>query len=174
VGKSSVILVIGVIIGAVLFAGGLYFYFVSGMAPAAVADPPMMFEKRLASRSLDAHIEAAHVSAPPIQTTEENYDAGAKAYKDNCAVCHGVPDQDAPAIAQNMYPHAPTLFKGTGVTDDPPEESYSSAFIRARDSFHCSGFNVWAAEMNSSSVGVRGRSAGRRCAATPRWCRRSA
>jgi len=29
-----------------------------------------------------------------------------------------------PAIADNMYPHAPLLFKGKGVTDDPPPESY--------------------------------------------------
>jgi thiosulfate dehydrogenase len=26
-----------------------------------------------------------------------------------------------------MYPHAPLLFKGTGVTDDPPGESYWKA-----------------------------------------------
>jgi hypothetical protein len=32
--------VIGVLVGGLLIAGGLYYYFVSGTAPAAVADPP--------------------------------------------------------------------------------------------------------------------------------------
>ena len=50
---------IGVLLGAVLFAGGIYYYFVSGMAPAAVADPPMMMERKMANRSLDAHIDTA-------------------------------------------------------------------------------------------------------------------
>ena len=80
--------VVGVLIGVLLFAGGIYYYFVSGMAPAAVADPPMFMEKKMANRSLDAHIDKANVPAPPIQPSEDNYVAGAKLYKDQCA---GVP-----------------------------------------------------------------------------------
>src|ERR1700758_1654634 len=99
-------LVIGVLLGVLLSAGGLYYYFVSGTAPAAVADPPMMYEKRMASRSLDAHIEKANVPSPPIQPSEDNYVAAAKLYDDHCAVCHGLPDQTPPAIAGNMYPDA--------------------------------------------------------------------
>jgi thiosulfate dehydrogenase len=116
--------VVGVLIGVLLFAGGLYYYFVSGMAPAAAADPPMFMEKKMAARSLDAHIEKANLPAPPIQPSEDNYVAGAKLYKDQCAVCHGLPDQKPPAIANNMYPHATLMFKGKGVSDDPPQESY--------------------------------------------------
>src|SRR4029079_14599513 len=33
---------IGVLIGVLLIAGSVYYYFVSGTAPAAVADPPML------------------------------------------------------------------------------------------------------------------------------------
>ena len=116
--------VLGVLIGALLVAGGLYYYFVSGMAPAAAADPPMPFEHRMASRALDAHIEKAAIPAPPIQPSEDNYVAAAKLYSDRCAVCHGLPDQTPPVIADNMYPHATLMFKGKGVTDDPPQESY--------------------------------------------------
>src|SRR5580704_15391233 len=119
--------VVGVVIGVVLVAGGLYYYFVSGMAPAAVLDPPMFMEKKMAARSLDAHIEKANLPAPPIQPSEDNYVAGAKLYKDQCAVCHGLPDQKPPAIANNMYPHATLMFKGKGVSDDPPQESYWKA-----------------------------------------------
>jgi thiosulfate dehydrogenase len=115
--------VVGVLIGVALIAGSVYFYFVSGMAPAAVADPPMMMEKKMANKSLDAHIEKANVPAPPIQTSDDNYVAGAKLYKEQCSVCHGLPNQPSP-IALNMYPHATLMFKGKGVTDDPPQESY--------------------------------------------------
>lgn len=115
---------IGVLVGVVLFAGGIYYYFASGTAPAAVSDPPMMMERKMASKSLDAHIEKANVPAPPMQPTEENYVAAAKLYKDQCAGCHGLPNQPAPAIAGNMFPDATLMFKGKGVTDDPPQESY--------------------------------------------------
>src|SRR6266851_7628645 len=102
--------VVGVLVGILLFAGGLYYYFVSGTAPAAVSDPPMLMEKKMANRSLDAHIEKANVPAPPIQVNDDNFVAGAKIYKEQCAVCHGLPNQTAPAIAGNVYPHAPLLF----------------------------------------------------------------
>jgi thiosulfate dehydrogenase len=115
---------LGVLVGALLFVGGLYYYFVSGIAPAAAGDTPMPYEHRMASRSLDAHIRKAKVSPPPIEPSEDNYEAAAKLYNDRCAVCHGLPGQTPPAIADNMYPHAPLLFKGKGVTDDPPQESY--------------------------------------------------
>jgi mono/diheme cytochrome c family protein len=84
----------------------------------------MMMERKMANRSLDAHIEKANIPAPPIQPSEDNYVAGAKIYKDNCAVCHGLPNQPPPAIAGNFYPDATLMFKGKGVTDDPPQESY--------------------------------------------------
>jgi mono/diheme cytochrome c family protein len=35
-----------------------------------------------------------------------------------------LPNQSGPAIADNFYPHATLMFKGKGVTDDPPQESY--------------------------------------------------
>lgn len=119
--------VIGVLVGVLLLAGGVYYYFVSGMAPVAAADNPMPMEKMLASRSLNAHIDKANVPQPPIPVNEENYVAGAKLYRDNCAGCHGLPDQPPPAIANKMFPHATLLFKGKGVTDDPPQESYWKA-----------------------------------------------
>jgi thiosulfate dehydrogenase len=116
--------VLGVIVGVLLLSGGVYYYFVSGMAPAAVSDPPMMMERKMANRSLGAHIDKANIPAPPIQATDENYMAAAKLYRDQCAGCHGLPNQPPPAIAGNMFPDATLMFKGKGVSDDPPQESY--------------------------------------------------
>jgi len=119
--------VFGVLVGVLLLAGGVYYYFASGMAPAASADAPMPFEKKLAGKSLDAHIDKANVPTPPIPADEGNLLAGAKVYQDQCAGCHGLPDQAPPTIADKMYPHATLMFKGKGVTDDPPQESYWKA-----------------------------------------------
>jgi mono/diheme cytochrome c family protein len=116
--------VVGVLVGVLLVGGGIYYYFVSGTAPAAAGDPPMFMEKKMANRSLDAHIDKANVPSPPIQPSEDNYVAAAKLYKDQCAVCHGLPNQPPPAISGNMYPDATLMFKGKGVTDDPPQVSY--------------------------------------------------
>jgi thiosulfate dehydrogenase len=117
----------GLIVGVALLCGGVLYYFVSGTAPAAASDAPMPMEKKIASLSLRAHIEKANVPSPPIPPSEENLLGGAKVYKNQCAGCHGLPDQAAPLIADKMYPVAPLLFKGKGVTDDPPQESYWKA-----------------------------------------------
>jgi thiosulfate dehydrogenase len=119
--------IIGLLVGVLLLTGSVYYYFASGMAPAAATDPPMPFEKKMASKSLDAHIEKANLPSPPVPANEENFLAGAKVYKDQCAGCHGLPEQPPPTIANKMYPNAPLLFKGKGVTDDPPQESYWKA-----------------------------------------------
>ena len=116
--------VIGVLIGVIGLTGSVFFYFASGMAPVAVADPMMPYEKKMASRALDARIEKANIPAPPVAVNEENLLAGAKLYKENCSVCHGTPNEPSPFIASNMFPHATLMFKGKGVTDDPPQESY--------------------------------------------------
>ena len=115
---------IGVVMGVALLAGGVYYYFVSGKAPVATADPPMPFEKMLTSKALNAHIENQHVPAPPVDSSEANLVAGAQVYKEQCAVCHGLPNQPKTVIQEGMYPVATEMFNGKGVTDDPPSESY--------------------------------------------------
>jgi mono/diheme cytochrome c family protein len=117
-------LIFGVILGVLAVAFGLYFYFSTGMAPAATSAAPMPFEKMLAHKALAARIDAEMPKSAPIQPDDANLLAGAKIYRDNCAVCHGLPGQKPTAIASGMYPHPPKLMEGKGVTDDEPGESY--------------------------------------------------
>jgi thiosulfate dehydrogenase len=119
--------VVGLLVGVLLLTGSVYFYFASGMAPVAAADPPMPFEKKMASKALNAHIDRQNIASSPVPADEPNLLAGAKIYKEQCSVCHGLPDQNPPAIADSMFPHATLMFKGKGVTDDPPTESYWKA-----------------------------------------------
>lgn len=118
--------VIGFIIGIALCAGGAYYYFASGTAPVAVSDPMMPFERQMANMALEAHIQKQHVGQPPIAADEANLTAGADVYKQHCAACHGLPGHPVDYVNM-MFPKPTQLFKGKGVTDDPPSVSYWKA-----------------------------------------------
>ena len=115
--------IMGLLLGLLLLAGGGYYYFASGMAPAATADPPMPFEKQMASMALDAHIKKAAVGQPAVPADEQNFVAGANVYKAECSMCHGLPGQQS-GYAMGMYPPPPQFFPGKGVSDDPVSETY--------------------------------------------------
>lgn len=115
---------LGVIVTLLVIAIGVYVYFSGGYAPVATSAQAMPFEKKLANMALHARVEKEMPKTVPIQPSEENYSAGAHEYLEHCAVCHGVPNQEQTAIAKGEFPKPPHLFKGKGVTDDPPNETY--------------------------------------------------
>jgi mono/diheme cytochrome c family protein len=118
-------LVIGILLGVLLVAAGAWLYFTTGWAPVAVADPPMLFEKKLAHGALNARIgKDPHTDPAPVPANDATYLPAADTYKQNCAVCHGAPGEAQTAIAKGMFPKPPELFHGTGVTDDPAWETY--------------------------------------------------
>ncbi len=90
----------------------------------ATSAPPMPFEKLLAHKALDARIQKEMPKTAPIEITESNLMAGAVLYKENCAVCHGLPGTPETYIAAGMFPPPPQLFHGKGVTDDELGETY--------------------------------------------------
>jgi thiosulfate dehydrogenase len=116
--------IIGLIIGVIAVPMAVYFYFSTGSAPVATSAPPMPFEKMFAHMALDAKIKKEMPKTVPIAANESTYLAGAQLYQQHCAVCHGLPNQERTAISQGMYPRPPQLFKGKGVTDDEPGETY--------------------------------------------------
>jgi len=120
-------IVVGILLGVLLIACGVYFYFSTGRAPVATADPPMPLEKKFAHMALNARIAKEKTPESPVVADEKGFLSGAEVYKHNCAVCHGLPDQPKTAIAQGMYPPPPQLFHGTGVSDDPASETYWKA-----------------------------------------------
>jgi thiosulfate dehydrogenase len=114
----------GVIIGVILIAGGAYFYFASGRAPVATTDGTMPFEGMLARKALHARIDKEMPKTVPIAADEAAYMACAAIYREHCAACHGIPGAEQSAIARGMFPKPPHLFRGKGVTDDEPGETY--------------------------------------------------
>ena len=115
---------VGIVIGILAVLLGVYYYFASGRAPVATTDKPLPFERKLANSALHAHLEKEMPKSAPLPANEENFLAGAEIYRDHCAICHGFPSLDQDAIAKGMFPKPPHLFKGKGVTDDEPGETY--------------------------------------------------
>jgi thiosulfate dehydrogenase len=111
---------IAVVVGAALYLG-------LGLAPVATSAPPLPFERLLAGMALHSRIAKEMPSQAPIPADEANLLAGAKIYRDQCAVCHGLSGQAESAIAKGMFPHPPQLFEGHGVTDDPAGETWWKA-----------------------------------------------
>jgi len=68
---------IGILIGVLLVAAGAWFYFTTGWAPVAVADPPMLLEKKLAHGALNARIgKDPHTDPAPVPLNDATYLAG--------------------------------------------------------------------------------------------------
>jgi mono/diheme cytochrome c family protein len=118
--------ILGLIIGIIILPICGYIYFRYGYAPVATAAAPMPFEKKMASMALRARIHAEAPKDVPIQPDDANLTAGAKIYVDNCAFCHGLPNQaSTPPAAKGMFPVPPQLFNPDDmVTDDPPGQTY--------------------------------------------------
>lgn len=111
----------GLILGLLIPAAVAYGYFRFGYAPIATAARPMPFEEKMANMALQAHIQKeAPKKDAPIPADEANLTAGASLFKENCAFCHGLPNQKATPAAKGMFPIPPQLWeKDEMVTDEP-------------------------------------------------------
>ena len=114
----------GLILGLILIPACVFVYFVTGMVPVATSAQAMPFEKTMARIGLKAHVEKEAPKDAPFQPSENDFAAGAKIYRSDCAVCHGLPNQEQTAVAKGMFPKPPQLWRGHGVTDDPPGETF--------------------------------------------------
>jgi mono/diheme cytochrome c family protein len=116
--------ILGLIAALVVLAGAGVAFVKLGLAPVATASAPLPFERQIASAALHARVNKEAPKSSPFAPSEQVYIAGAQIYRNNCAVCHGLPGQDQTAIARGEFPKPPELFKGEGVTDDPVGVTY--------------------------------------------------
>jgi thiosulfate dehydrogenase len=117
---------LGLILGLLIPAVVVLCYFGLGYAPVATSAPPMPFEERVAHMALHARIaKEAPKKDAPMPPDEANLVQGAMVYAENCAFCHGLPNQKATMAAKGMFPLPPQLFeKDDMVTDDPAGVTY--------------------------------------------------
>ena len=116
--------ILGFIAAFVLLAVGGLAFIGLGLAPVATSSGPLPGEKLITGMALDARVNKEAPKSPPIQPSDEVYNAGATIYRTNCAICHGLPAQEETAIGKGEFPKPPQLFKGKGVSDDPPGVTY--------------------------------------------------
>lgn len=117
-------ILIGLIVGLCLpFIGG-YIFLISGGMPVATKGPALPFEEFAARTAMRAAMKGQTDMESPVTADEINLLAGTKVYKTNCAVCHGLPDTEATAIAKGLFPKPPQLFGDETVTDDPVGRIY--------------------------------------------------
>src|ERR1035437_2702303 len=116
--------IFGFIAALTLIAAGGLGYVALGLAPVATASAPLPFEELITGIALNARVNKEAPKSSPISVSDEVYAAGANIYRNNCAVCHGLPGRDQTAIAKGEFPKPPELLKGKGVTDDAPGITY--------------------------------------------------
>jgi mono/diheme cytochrome c family protein len=113
--------IVGVLIGLVLLPVAGYLYVRQGFLSLATKARPLPFEEFLAHTALRASVGSARDRTDPLPVTDENLLAGAKAYRENCALCHGLPSQLNTLISDGMFPPPPQLLEGHGMVTDDPE-----------------------------------------------------
>jgi mono/diheme cytochrome c family protein len=74
-------------------------------------NPPSKIEAVLAGRAMDASVSrAAPKVANPVTADEANLAAGARIYRDHCALCHGDPAHPKGPLADSLNPPAPQFI----------------------------------------------------------------
>ncbi len=115
----------GVIVTLLVIVLGAIFYFKTGLAPVATADPQMPFEKTLAKMGLHARMDKEMPQRDVSELTTADLLSGADVYQKNCAFCHGLLQQPASSAAIGMFPKPPQLLTvKEAVRDDPAGETY--------------------------------------------------
>jgi mono/diheme cytochrome c family protein len=119
-------LLLGILLGCFVIAPLIvYGYVKAGFLSLATTARPLPMERFLAKTALRESVGKARDMADPLPVSDENLLAGAKEYREHCAVCHGVPGQAMTHIARGMFPDPPQLLEGREmVTDDPEGSTY--------------------------------------------------
>lgn len=117
--------VLGVILTVLTLVVGGYLFVRSGGVSLATTARPLPLEQTVADLALRASIGNATGLKNPLPFTDDNMLAGVRVYKENCAVCHGAPEQLRTALSKGMFPSPPQLLeKEDMMTGDPEGETY--------------------------------------------------
>ena len=113
---------LGVLVGLlVIFPALAYLYVRLGFLSLATTARPLPFEEFLAKTALRESVGAARNQTNPLPVTDDNLLAGAKQYRAQCAVCHGLPGQPKTLVAAGMFPIPPQLLEGREMLTHDPE-----------------------------------------------------
>jgi thiosulfate dehydrogenase len=140
-------LVLGILLTVAALAFGLYQGAKNGYIYLGADRKPSFAESTFAMSVLDASIERNSPNlVNPMSSTEENIEAGAKAYLAHCAGCHGVPANPDSVFAQSFYPPVPEFFK------EPPDMSERQNFYIVKHGIRWTGMPSFGATLTDAQT----------------------
>jgi mono/diheme cytochrome c family protein len=114
---------LGLIVLAVICAGGITLFVQSGLydvaADAPHSEPVLHLLDAVRARSVA--VRAQDVVRPADLSDPKRIAAGAGLYNEMCSGCHLAPGMPLTEISQGLYPRAPALTRPTGLT---PEQEF--------------------------------------------------
>jgi len=138
----------GILFTVLLFALAAYIVVANGLIPANADGPLLPGEAWAARTSLRATLRReAPTSTSPVPVTDANLIVGIKLYGADCAVCHGVADGKASAIAEGLYQRAPQLGMH-GVEDDP----LGVTFWKLKHGIRFTGMPAFGAQLSDAQL----------------------
>ena len=86
-------------------------------------NPPSKMEAIIAGHAMDASIaRAAPKATNPVAADESNLVAGARLYRDHCALCHGDPVHPTSLLADSLNPPPPQFMND--MADMPENQNF--------------------------------------------------
>jgi thiosulfate dehydrogenase len=120
--SRAVWFIVGLVIALIVIAPlGIYLFAKLGGLSMATTAKPLPLEATVAHAALRANVAGAAKTSDPLTLDDANLLAGARVYRNNCAVCHGLPDHQKTAIAAGEFPPPPQLFEPHDMVTDDPE-----------------------------------------------------
>ena len=90
--------VLGIVITLIVLAGGAYLFLKAGGISMETTAAPLPLEKTVAGMALRASLGHAADRKNPLSFNDDTMLAAARIFKQNCAVCHGIPGQPGTLI----------------------------------------------------------------------------
>jgi mono/diheme cytochrome c family protein len=117
--------VLGIVTTLVVLAGGAYLFVKAGGISMETTAAPLPLEKTVAGMALRASLGHAADQKDPLPFNDDTMLAAARIFKQECAVCHGIPGYPPTLISKGMFPDPPQLFeKQDMVAGDPEGETF--------------------------------------------------
>lgn len=140
--------ILGIIFTLVVLFVGSYIYMHYGFMNIAADVPYNKIEMIYVRGMIDRWAERfGPKTANPVQPTDANMIDGVKLYKQDCAVCHGSPQNPIAEIGRSLYPRAPQFMK-----DPPTDMTEGMTFQITKHGVARTGMPAWSKNLNDTDI----------------------
>jgi thiosulfate dehydrogenase len=138
----------GVIITLLVIFAGSYIYVHYGFMDLSADAPYNKIEVFYVHGMLDRWARRYGPTTPnPVEATDANMIDGVKLYKQDCAVCHGSPQNPIAEIGRSLYPRAPQFMK-----NPPTDMTDGMIFQITKHGVSRTGMPAWSKNLNDTDI----------------------